>query len=148
MNMTATQTHLPISFELPIRGSNEDHLDIFAEAGATYGGILAEKIAAGFRQAKRAGVATATVVQYAKALKNFGLAADAAILAVKVARYALPPDATVKQYLTRVARGDLESMRADLVRRGYRENQIVRFRVSAWRAFKLALREAGKITVQ
>jgi hypothetical protein len=139
--MTATQTHLPASFELPIRGSNEDHLDIFAEAGATYGVVLGEKASANIRQAARAGVAT--VSEYAKALHSFGLAADAAILAVRVARFLLPPDATVRKYLIMERRADLELMCANL-RRDYRANQIARFRVSAWRKFKLIVRESEK----
>jgi hypothetical protein len=134
-----------IALELPLRGSNEDHLEIFASVGARWGAYMAECVGVGLRLAARAGVST--VRQYSEKLKALEPSADATILADNVERLRIRPDATVITYQIAVSRADLATICNDLSRSGYRKNQTARFRVSAWRAFKLALREAGKMRV-
>jgi hypothetical protein len=133
---------IPLSFRLPIPRSNELHLELFAEEGARHGADKAERINASLRQAARAGVAT--VRKYEKQLKAFMLAAELAQLVANLDRLSLRPEATFTEYLVALARLDFEETCSDLRRRGYHENCVARFRVSAWRAFKLAIREAGR----
>lgn len=134
-----------LDFQLPVRGSNADHLNIFTTAAETYGTGVAERVASTMRMAKRFGLEGATVGDWLKKMRVLGLAADAAGIANLAGRRGVRQSATVDQYFVAVVRGDLEDACDDLRRRGYRDNQVARFRVRAWRAFKLALRRATQM---
>jgi len=138
----------PLLFKLPLRGSNEDHLDVITGAGETYGAGIAERTAANMRIAERLGLECKTVRDFLNELRAVGLPVIATQIAICASRLSVRISATVNRYLIAVVREDLEGTCSDLRRRGYRENQIRRFRVKAWRVFKLNLREAAKYRTQ
>lgn len=131
-------------FDLPLPRTNEDHLDMCAAAGAAYGALLGERVALVRRIAIKCGLLGKNVRAYLEALTAAGLAAAAAAEGGAFARLGVGYEAALDGAMMVVALGDLNGTSQDLRRRGYRQNQVARFRVSAWRVFKLAIREATK----
>jgi len=139
------ETNFRHSFNLPLRGSNDDHLDIFASEGEAFGAALGEQVASNLRIASGHGLKGASVRDYLGALARAGLFVQSASEGVRFARLGVGLDATFERAMIATVRGDLRVNSDNLIRRGYRDNQVARFRVCAWRAFKLAIREAEKM---
>lgn len=134
-----------LALDLPVPRSNEDHLEMFATAGLVVGSELAARIGLSLRLATGAGVSCLN--DWLSTLTSHRLLADAANVAANARKVALPLETGVRQYFVAIVRSDLQMISRGLRSRGYRENQVARFKVSAWRSFKLKLREAERIRI-
>ena len=131
-----------ITIDVPLPRSNEDHLEIFAAAGEKFGAALAEQIAANLRVAASCGLKGASVGKYLEKLSALGLVAGAEAERARLASLGICRDASHRSSLMATALGDIEfCCKQDLLRRGYRANQVARFKVRAWRAFKITIRK-------
>lgn len=137
-----------VLIDLPLPRSNEDHLEMFSQAGERLGAWLAEQVAGNLRTAAKCGLKGASISKYLEALSSFGMSDRAREERERLQALGVGLTASYQSGQFATALGDIQfCCRQDLERRGYRETQVARFKLCAWRAFKMAIRETLKVKV-